>query len=165
MRYFFLSEGYGYIPTTEAIRDAINNFKKDDQSKSEDAVRSFYVENLSKQYSEYATHNQKNNTNRTGYVFSSLKFSLISILFLLLTFPGLLYFKKESPAHNSKHVEVLTMGKQQASPDNPNNSDANASQDQQAQTPDPAEASPDTNINVQWPQGEYIKEADEKKAK
>ena len=165
LRYFFLSEGYGYIPTTEAIRDAINNFQKKDQSKSEDAVRNFYIENLSKQYSEYATHNRKSNTNRTGYVFSSLKFSLISILFLLLTFPGFLYFKRESPAYNPKHAEVLTMNKQQVSPDNPNNSDASASQDQQTQTPDPAEASPDTNINVQWPQGEYIKEADEKKAK
>ena len=161
LRYFFLKE-YIYIPTTEAIRDVINSFRKADQSGSEDAVRSFYMENLSGQYSECATHNRNNNTRRTGYVFSSLRSSLISILFLLLAFPAFFsFFKKESPSHNSKHVEVLTMGKQQASPDNPNKSDANASQDQQAQAPDSAEASPD----IQWPEVERIKEADEKNAK
>lgn len=159
--YFFIPEEYRYIPTTEAIRGAINDFKRVDQSESEDAVRSFYMENLSGQYSECATHNRNNNTRRTGYVFSSLRSSLISILFLLLVFPGFFFNKKESPSHNSKQVEVLTMGKQQASPDDPNKSDANASQDQQAQAPDSAEASPD----IQWPEVERIKEADEKNAK
>ena len=163
--YFFSAEkGYGYIPSTKDIRDVIN--KGMEQSKSEDTVRDFYIENLSAQYSECATHNRENNKKRTGYVFSSLKYSLISILFLLFTFPGFFYFLRESPSHNSKHMEVLTMSKRQVSPDNPNNSDANASQDQQAQAPDSAEASPDTStIDVQWPQIEYIKEADEKNAK
>ena len=162
--YFFRAEQrYAYIPTAKDIRDVIN--KGMEQSKSEDAVRYLYIENLSEQYSKCATHNRKNNTKRTGYVFSSLKSSLISILFLLLTFPGFFYFQRESPSHDSKHVEVLTMSKQQASPDNPNNSGANASQDQQAQAPDSAEASSDTStINVPWPQIEYIKEADEKNA-
>lgn len=92
MRYFFSVEEYAYIPTPKAIRDAINEGME--QSKSEDAVKDFYVEKLSEQYSECATHNQRNNTKRTGYVFSSLKSSLISILFLLLTFPGFFYFKR-----------------------------------------------------------------------
>lgn len=170
--YFSPDKGYAYIPTAKDVRDTINTINEVmEQSKSEDPVRpvrDFYIKNLSEQYSECATHNRKNNTKRTGYVFSSLKSSMISILFLLLAFPGFFYFQRESPAHNSKHVEVLTMSKQQSSPDNPNNSGANASQDQQDQqdqAPDSAEASLDTSaINVPWPQVEYIKEADEKNA-
>lgn len=163
MRYFFSIEEYAYIPTPKAIRDAINEGME--QSKSEDAVKNFYIEKLSEQYSECATHNQRNNTKRTGYVFSSLKSSLISILFLLLTFPGFFLFSNKSPVNNSKHVEVLTVSEQQASPDNPDETDVNAPPDQPVQAPDPAEASSSTStIDVEWPSIEYIKEADEKNA-
>lgn len=168
IRYMFIPEGgYAYIPTTEAIRVAINDFENANQSTSENVIRDFYTENLSKQYSEFATHNRRNNTRRTGYVFSSLRSSLISIFFLILAFPGFLYFKREFPLHTSKPAERSIMSEQQVRPDDPNNSDANASEDQQGNILEPAvTASPDTSIiPVQWPQGEFIKEADEKKAK
>ena len=94
IRYFYIEE-YAYIPTPKAIRDAINEGME--QSKSEDDVKDFYIEKLSKQYSKCATHNRRNNKKRSEYVLHSLNCSLISILSLLLTFPGFFLFSNRSP--------------------------------------------------------------------
>ena len=93
LRYIFQGREYAYIPTTEEIRDVIDKFEKANQTESdENVVRNFYIQNLSKQYSEAATRNQLNNEKRTGYVFSSLRASLISILFFLFAFPSFFFY-------------------------------------------------------------------------
>ena len=92
-RYMFEGREYAYIPTTEEIRDVIDKFEKANQTESdENVVRNFYIQNLSKQYSKAATRNQLNNEKRTGYVFSSLKASLISILLFVVAFPSFFIF-------------------------------------------------------------------------
>ena len=89
----FKGREYAYIPTTEEIRDVIDKFEKANQTESdENVVRNFYIQNLSKQYSKAATRNQLNNEKRTGYVFSSLKASLISILLFVVAFPSFFIF-------------------------------------------------------------------------
>ena len=93
LRYMFEEREYAYIPTTEDIREVIDKFEKANQTESdENDVRNFYIQNLSKRYSKAATRNQLNNDKRTGYVFSSLRASLISILLFLAAFPCFFIF-------------------------------------------------------------------------
>ena len=56
------------------------------------------------------------------------------------------------------------MSKQQARPDTPNNSTANASEDQ-AKTPEVLVATPDTHSEIKFPPLRLIKEADERKGR
>lgn len=162
-RYFFIKDPYAYIPSTEAISDAIHQFIQSSPKKDEDGTRAFFIENLSQQYSKFATTNRKNNIARTGYVFLSLKYSMISTVLFMATFPGFYCFKDESVLLNPKHAEVSTMNRQQTDPENTSNGDSNASSEHPSQGEVPSEVNHDSTQNqVEWPRGDYIKEAEEK---
>jgi len=146
---------YGNIPTPKEIHETLEKFEVFNQSASaadKVDIESEFRENLIKQYCEYTDRNAKNNMARYGFIFTGLRFSIISLILLLVAFPGHMILKSRFPDKTEK-IELNEEVKIRIMPEQDQNQSSSQQQTTSSQTP--AE-------KPQWPQGRLTKEADEK---
>ncbi len=146
---------YGNIPTPKEIHETLEKFQKFNQNASvEDkvSIEGEFRDNLIRQYCDYTDRNEKNNSARYGFIFTGLRYSMVSLILLLAAFPGHMILKSRFPNQIQK-IELNEEVKIRIMPEQDQNQNSSQQQTTSSQTP---------TEKPHWPQGRLTKEADEK---
>lgn len=168
--------GYAYIPKTTEIAEFVKSAEKINATVPESQqtnLQDAFIENLSKQYCEYAAINRNHNIIRSGYIFKSLQCAVATMFIVVATIPGFLILKRDFETKPTQ-VKIVNQIEVKSMSENQNKSDGNAASQQQtnqqpakvitpvAQSQELQGVTPVAQIaKPVWPQGHIIIEANE----
>lgn len=165
---------YGYIVSPEDIARHIQRIESEDAGlppEERENIAESLRDNLSAQYCRCGTVNRTNNTKRSGYVYESLRWAIISMFIVLAALPGFFVLKSDFPDKPTNvnivsPLELKNMSEEQPKSDKPASVPPTPTQPQGSNQP-AQQASPPPAVKPvsqrAWPKEQYIIEANEKK--
>jgi hypothetical protein len=90
--------GYAYIAPTTKIAKYLEESAKYNETVPDNQkidVQSAFFESLSRQYCEYASVNRNNNFVRSGHIFKSMRYGVVSMFIAIVAIPGFLILQKD----------------------------------------------------------------------